>query len=170
VDTAKKADELEKGRREAEEADDDGQKEGTDSAGEKAAKLNIHIQVNTSGEDSKSGASPSETPALCAHVREHCPHLQLLGLMTIGAIARSQASTPETVNEDFVKLAEVRREVAKELKMEEGELELSMGMSADFEAAIGQGSGEVRVGSEIFGERPQKGNAKVKEDAEEGAL
>jgi len=89
--------------------------------------------------------------------------------MTIGAIARSQASTPETVNEDFVKLAEVRREVAKELQMEEEELELSMGMSADFEAAIGQGSGEVRVGSEIFGERPQKGDAKVKEDVEEGA-
>jgi len=95
--------------------------------------------------------------------------------MTIGAIARSQASTPETVNEDFVKLAEVRGEVVKELATkglgegEDNELELSMGMSADFEAAIGQGSGEVRVGSEIFGERPQKGDAKVKEDVEEGA-
>lgn len=85
--------------------------------------------------------------------------------MTIGAIARSVQST-EAVNEDFEALVKVREEVGRELGVEG--LELSMGMSADFEAAIKQGSTEVRVGSEIFGERPQRKDAKVKEEVEEG--
>jgi uncharacterized pyridoxal phosphate-containing UPF0001 family protein len=76
-------------------------------------------------------------------------------MMTIGAIARSKDS--ENVNEDFTVLAETRDSVANELGLEREELELSMGMSADFEAAIGQGSDEVRVGSTIFGERPPRG-------------
>jgi pyridoxal phosphate enzyme (YggS family) len=151
VDTAKKCDELEKGRVDA----------GVE------AKLNVHIQVNTSGEDSKSGVEPDKAAELCRHVKDKCPHLNLLGLMTIGAIARSQATTAETENEDFEALARVRREVAAELGVDEESLELSMGMSADFEAAIRQGSGEVRVGSQLFGERPARGDAKVKEDVEE---
>ena len=75
--------------------------------------------------------------------------------MTIGAIARSQATKSGAENEDFVALKRERERVMGELGVEE--LELSMGMSADFEDAIGQGSDEVRVGSEIFGERPPKG-------------
>ena len=85
--------------------------------------------------------------------------------MTIGAIARSQATTPETENEDFICLRETRDRIVKELGMEDGseELELSMGMSEDFEGAIALGSDEVRVGSTIFGERPPKKEAKVLE-------
>lgn len=128
-----------------------------------APKLNIHVQVNTSGEESKSGCQPGDdTVALCRAVVDTCPHLNLLGLMTIGAIARSKATTPETENEDFVVLREQRDLVRKELGLEEGSLELSMGMSEDFEGAIALGSGEVRVGSTIFGERPAKADAKIK--------
>lgn len=87
--------------------------------------------------------------------------------MTIGAIARSRATTPETENEDFEQLRKVRDAVATQLGIEEEELELSMGMSSDFEAAIKQGSTEVRVGTTIFGERPARGDAKVKEDVAE---
>jgi uncharacterized pyridoxal phosphate-containing UPF0001 family protein len=89
--------------------------------------------------------------------------------MTIGAIARSVATTPENENEDFVTLREQRDLVAKELGLGHGgngegrKLELSMGMSEDFEGAIAMGSDEVRVGSTIFGVRPPKGEAKVKE-------
>ncbi|TLS30680.1 hypothetical protein PpBr36_03162 [Pyricularia pennisetigena] len=124
--------------------------------------LNIHVQVNTSGEESKSGCAPGEeTVALCRAVAsDECPNLRLLGLMTIGAIARSRATTPETENEDFVCLREQRDLVAKELALE-GELELSMGMSDDFEGAISMGSHEVRIGSTIFGERPAKADAKI---------
>ncbi|KAI3319075.1 hypothetical protein HD806DRAFT_539460 [Xylariaceae sp. AK1471] len=136
-------------------------------------KLNIHVQVNTSGEASKSGCSPGpETVALCQAV-EASPNLHLLGLMTIGAIARSVATTPENENEDFLALKEQRDLVIKELGLELGDggggkeggrkLELSMGMSEDFEGAITMGSDEVRVGSTIFGVRPPKAEAKIKE-------
>lgn len=125
------------------------------------------MQVNTSGEEEKSGVEPSDAAELCRHVREKCPHLRLGGLMTIGTIARSKATTEETENEDFVTLRETRDKVCQELGIENGELELSMGMSSDFEGAIAQGSDEVRVGTNIFGERPPKKDAKVKGDVEE---
>ena len=117
------------------------------------------MQVNTSGEDWKSGVAPGEEAiTLCKHVVEQ-KHLKLGGLMTIGAIARSQAMKEGEENEDFGVLKEVRDEVEKALGM--GGLELSMGMSGDFEAAVRQGSDEVRVGTGIFGERPKKGEATV---------
>ena len=81
--------------------------------------------------------------------------------MTIGAIARSRATTKETENEDFAALRQQADLVTRELGLEEGRLELSMGMSEDFEGAIALGSGEVRVGSTIFGERPAKADAKI---------
>ncbi|CEJ80532.1 Putative Alanine racemase family protein (ISS) [[Torrubiella] hemipterigena] len=125
-------------------------------------KISIHVQVNTSGEESKSGCSPGkETVALCREIVDNCPSLNLLGLMTIGAIARSKATTPENENEDFLLLKEQRDLVAKELGLSSDALELSMGMSEDFEGAIALGSGEVRVGSTIFGQRPAKADAKL---------
>ncbi|KYG43212.1 hypothetical protein M433DRAFT_72191 [Acidomyces richmondensis BFW] len=152
VDAAKKADALEKGR-------------AVVAAGmaQKNQKLRVLVQVNTSGEEGKSGVPPSEAAALCRHIVEKCPHLRLGGLMTIGALARSravqQAEGEEMDNEDFVVLKETRERVVRELDglVGEGDLELSMGMSADFEAAVRQGSDEVRVGTKVFGERPAKG-------------
>jgi pyridoxal phosphate enzyme (YggS family) len=156
VDSTKKANELEKGRKALLEKDSG------------AEKLRVMIQVNTSGEDSKSGVEPADTTALCKHVIDECPHLELLGLMTIGAIARSKETTSENENEDFVTLKATRDRVAGELGWDVERLELSMGMSADFEGAINMGSDEVRVGSEIFGERPAKKDALIKEkEAEE---
>lgn len=127
-------------------------------------RLSVHVQVNTSGEDAKSGCAPgADTVALCREILDKCPSLHLLGLMTIGAIARSKATTADNENEDFVALGEQRDLVAKELGLAEDRLELSMGMSEDFEGAIAMGSGEVRVGSTIFGQRPAKADAKIKE-------
>lgn len=129
----------------------------------------MYVQVNTSGEDSKSGVEPGKVAVeLCRHVKESCPHLRLQGLMTIGAIARSEASGKGKENEDFEKLREVKEEVAKALNLGENGLELSMGMSGDFEAAIAQGSDEVRVGTTIFGQRPPKKSEKAKEEVEAG--
>lgn len=159
VDTIKKADQLEKGRymlceREAEYAE---------------IPLTVFVQINTSGEAEKSGVEPGDDAVkLCRHIKENCPHLELQGVMTIGAIARSKATTKETENEDFIRLKEVRDQIADNLGIAPRELELSMGMSADFESAVRCGSDEVRVGTGIFGERPPKKDAKVKEDAEEG--
>ncbi|KAL2259069.1 hypothetical protein VTK26DRAFT_7387 [Humicola hyalothermophila] len=125
-------------------------------------KLNVHVQVNTSGEESKSGCKPGEeVVSLCRAIVNECPNLHLLGLMTIGAIARSVATTTETENEDFALLREQRDLVARELGLDKEGLELSMGMSEDFEGAIVMGSNEVRVGSTIFGQRPAKADAKI---------
>ena len=167
VDSEKKAGLLNNGRREMLER----RKAGGEEANGHAAgdeQLRVFVQVNTSGEDSKSGLSPGseELVKLCRYVQDGCHHLKLQGVMTIGAIARSKASTPETENEDFVSLRDTRDELAGRLGIEKNELELSMGMSEDFEAAIAQGSNEVRVGSTIFGERPPKKDAKVIEETE----
>ncbi|KAI9847032.1 MAG: hypothetical protein M1838_001072 [Thelocarpon superellum] len=156
VDTAKKADALNKGRAKLVE-----ESQASSPDDHAPAPLRIHVQVNTSGEESKSGVAPSEASQLCAHVRTACPALHLQGLMTIGAIARSQASTAETVNEDFECLREVRDAVARDLHLSSADLELSMGMSDDYESAIKAGSDEVRIGSTIFGTRPPRNEAQI---------
>ncbi|KAK2760192.1 hypothetical protein FQN54_002259 [Arachnomyces sp. PD_36] len=133
-----------------------------DREAEEGRLLRIYVQVNTSGEESKSGVEPAEAVKLCRYIREKCPRLKLQGLMTIGAIARSKATTLETENEDFVCLRETRDSVVKDMGLEgEGGLELSMGMSEDFEKAIDMGSDQVRVGSTIFGARPPKGQTQA---------
>jgi PLP dependent protein len=90
--------------------------------------------------------------------------------MTIGAIARSKAAKEGGENEDFIALRGERDRLEGELgdELKGRRLELSMGMSDDFEGAIGMGSDEVRVGSTIFGERPAKEDFKVKRQVEAG--
>ncbi|EFN58933.1 hypothetical protein CHLNCDRAFT_48564 [Chlorella variabilis] len=109
--------------------------------------LAVFVQVNTSGEESKYGVEPQDCLALARHIHEQCPHLRLAGLMTIGM--PDYTSRPE----NFRCLADCRRAVCAALGLQEGDLELSMGMSGDFEAAIEMGSTNVRVGSTIFGAR-----------------
>jgi pyridoxal phosphate enzyme (YggS family) len=112
-----------------------------------AAKLNkagtfcVFCQVNTSREDSKSGVEPSEAMSLCRYIIEQCPNLTLQGLMTIGAPGDESC---------FDTLVACRDEISAALGME---LELSMGMSDDFEVAIAKGATNIRVGSTIFGAR-----------------
>ncbi|KAK9380905.1 uncharacterized protein V2V93DRAFT_391314 [Kockiozyma suomiensis] len=126
-----------------------------DARGDEMPVLNVFIQVNTSGEESKSGLAPgAEVVEVAKYIVESCPKLKLLGLMTIGSIARSKASGSEE-NEDFKSLVRQKIQVEQELEGV-GELQLSMGMSEDFEEAIRQGSTNVRIGSVIFGSRPPK--------------
>ena len=170
MDSIKKANLLDKGRGERLANATKDKQGGGGVGGEEDEQLRVFVQVNTSGEGSKSGVEPKsrELLELCRHIREKCKHLKLQGLMTIGAIARSQATTAETENEDFQCLKDTRDWVAGQLEIEQEELELSMGMSEDFEAAIRMGSNEVRIGSTIFGERPPKGEANVVPEKEEG--
>ncbi|TYI85280.1 hypothetical protein E1A91_D05G429600v1 [Gossypium mustelinum] len=109
--------------------------------------LKIFVQVNTSGEPSKSGIDPSGCVRLAEHVKSHCPLLEFSGLMTIGM--PDYTSTPE----NFRTLSKCRVEVCKALGMTEDQCELSMGMSGDYEQAIEMGSTNVRIGSTIFGPR-----------------
>ncbi|KAG8748112.1 hypothetical protein FRC10_008845 [Ceratobasidium sp. 414] len=134
--------------------------------------LNVMIQINTSGEDSKSGLSPlsspdvaetSEVVALARHVTRSCPSLKLYGVMTIGSYEASTSSDGQ--NPDFLNLKATRDVLQDVLRQDDqlgdkwgtnGELALSMGMSADFEEAIVAGSDLVRVGTGVFGSRPPK--------------
>ncbi|KAK6777026.1 hypothetical protein RDI58_023743 [Solanum bulbocastanum] len=109
--------------------------------------LKVLVQVNTSGEESKSGVDPSNCIELAKHVKLDCPNLEFSGLMTIGR--PDYTSTPE----NFKTLLNCRTEVCKVLGMAESRCELSMGMSSDFELAIEMGSTNVRIGSTIFGPR-----------------
>ena len=161
VDAVKKAEALDRGRGLAVV---NGRRGVGESDGD--SRLKVLVQVNTSGEEAKAGTQPGEeTLQLCRFVREKCSNLRLGGLMTIGAIARSGGGNEvggQGENEDFVCLREERDRVAAELGLENREeLELSMGMSNDFEEAIRSGSQEVRVGTGIFGQRPAKGDAVV---------
>ncbi|XP_052177160.1 uncharacterized protein LOC127791370 isoform X2 [Diospyros lotus] len=92
--------------------------------------LKVLLQVNTSGEVSKSGVDPSACVDLVKHVQLGCPNLEFSGLMTIGM--PDYSSTPE----NFMKLRSCRAEVCRALGIPENQCELSMGMSGDFEQAV----------------------------------
>lgn len=141
---------------------------------ERTTPLNVLLQVNTSGEDVKSGVPPLSPGApadadlvqIARHVITECPKLYLQGLMTIGSLTESLASADKP-NEDFERLRQSRDLLQEAIVKEgfpadagkwgeDGKLLLSMGMSSDFEAALGSGSNIVRVGTGIFGTRPKK--------------
>ncbi|XP_015269483.1 PREDICTED: proline synthase co-transcribed bacterial homolog protein [Gekko japonicus] len=113
-------------------------------------RLKIMVQVNTSGEDSKHGLPPGETAATVAHITQKCPSLEFVGLMTIGSFGHDLSQGP---NPDFQLLISLRQEVCEKLHIPIEKVELSMGMSLDFQHAIEVGSTNVRIGSTIFGER-----------------
>ncbi|KAG7662336.1 uncharacterized protein J8A68_004107 [[Candida] subhashii] len=117
--------------------------------------VNVFLQINTSGEDQKSGYSSSALDDVEETVRylvsDECKKLNLLGLMTIGSFLESTSENGE--NQDFSKLVEVKKILDEKYNLD---LELSMGMSNDFAQAIKQGSTSVRVGSSIFGARPPR--------------
>lgn len=114
--------------------------------------LEIMVQVNTSGEASKSGCEPAAAADLCAKVVVACPLLKLRGLMCIGKYSASEGSAAE----DFEVLKQCRDRAAKALSLDPTTLALSMGMSHDFETALAVGATHVRVGSVIFGARAKK--------------
>lgn len=107
--------------------------------------LNVLIQVNVSGETSKSGVAPAATLLLATAIST-LPRLKLRGLMAI----------PEPTGDaglQRLRFSEIRN-LFEDLKKELAGLDtLSMGMSDDMEAAIAEGSTMVRIGTAIFGAR-----------------
>ncbi|MQM39736.1 Pyridoxal phosphate homeostasis protein [wastewater metagenome] len=103
------------------------------------------IQVNVSGEPSKSGVAPADVPALAREVAA-LPRLALRGLMALPA----PEADPEAQRRPFARL----RGLLEDLRGEGLSLDtLSMGMSADMEAAIAEGATVVRIGTALFGPR-----------------
>ncbi len=110
--------------------------------------LQICLQVNISGEDSKSGVAPNELLELVGTVSA-LPKLTLRGLMTI----------PEPTDDESLQRQQFKqmRLLLNDLKKEGFVLDtLSMGMSSDYKIAIEEGATIVRIGSAIFGARPAK--------------
>ncbi len=107
--------------------------------------LQVCVQVNVSGEASKSGCAPDEAPELCRAVAT-LPGLRLRGLMTV----------PEASDDMAAQQIPFRRlrEIFEAIRQDGLPLDtLSMGMSHDLEAAVAEGATIVRIGTAIFGER-----------------
>ena len=104
--------------------------------------LDVLVQVNVSGEATKSGVSPAEVLALVGAVRR-LPHLRLLGFMTMAPLA----DDPEEARPHFRQLRQLRDAIDPTLT------ELSMGMSDDFAVAIEEGATMVRIGRALFAEQ-----------------
>ena len=93
--------------------------------------MNVFLQVNTSGEEQKHGVAPQDVPALALQIVRECSNLHFRGLMTIGS-----AASAGDENADFERLAECRVQVARALSVPPASLDLSMGMSQDYEQAV----------------------------------
>jgi pyridoxal phosphate enzyme (YggS family) len=115
-----------------------------------APPLNVCLQVNIGGEESKGGVSVAELPALAAAIGA-LPRLKLRGLMCI-------PPDEDDPTRQRMWFAAMRRAL-EELNVAGAGLDtLSMGMSGDFEAAILEGATIVRIGTLLFGERPRATN------------
>jgi pyridoxal phosphate enzyme (YggS family) len=117
---------------------------------EERGPLQVCVQVNISGEVSKSGCAPDEAPGLCAAVCA-IPGLRLRGLMAIPAPS-PEAGGARAPYARLRDLFDSIKSAAQHPSMADFDT-LSAGMSDDLEAAIAEGSTLVRIGSALFGER-----------------
>ena len=109
--------------------------------------IDILIQVNISGEESKSGIAPDELPSLLEYAK-NLTNTHVKGLMTI-----APKCDIDEVSRHFSNMKELFDQTAKQSYRNVTMTELSMGMSGDFETAIKHGATMVRIGSLIFGPR-----------------
>ena len=112
--------------------------------------LDVLVQINTSGEESKYGINPEQAPELIAQL-EGLSRLRVRGLMTLAMNSEDR----EAVRGCFVQLRELRDSLQATAPAGMQLTELSMGMSGDFELAIAEGATIVRIGQAIFGAREQ---------------
>ncbi len=111
--------------------------------------LQVCVQVNVSGEASKSGCAPEEAVELCALIAR-LPGLQLRGLMAIP----EPCDDPVEQRRPFRQLREIFETIRRTVLSPDAPFDtLSMGMTHDLEAAIAEGATIVRIGTAIFGER-----------------
>ncbi len=108
-------------------------------------RIEILLEVNSSGEEQKSGfRTREETLEAAAFIRSSCPHIVLKGIMTVGPLGFDR--------EKNAKAFSYAESVFNEISSEDADV-LSMGMSGDWREAIEAGSTEIRIGTAIFGAR-----------------
>ena len=118
-------------------------------ADEIGASPRILLEVNVSGEKSKSGMKPEDVEQTVRHIVASCPRVTLEGLMTMAPFSED----PEEARPYFRRLRELRDGLEKRLGV--GLPRLSMGMSGDYEVAVEEGATWIRLGTVLFGERPK---------------
>ena len=106
---------------------------------DKEGTMDCLLQVNSAKEETKSGVLPEDAIELFEYIREHCPNINLKGVMSIGAHSDDQTLIRESFETTF-KIYEQLDDVSI----------CSMGMSGDFELAIECGSNMIRLGSVMF--------------------
>jgi pyridoxal phosphate enzyme (YggS family) len=114
--------------------------------------LPCFVQVNVSGEASKSGVEPEETHAFLDRLAQF-EHLRIVGLMTLAEPVETDDALETIVRPQFQqlrRLAETYDGGGNGIVLDR----LSMGMSGDFEVAVEEGATDVRIGSALFGPRP----------------
>ena len=111
-------------------------------------RLDVLVQVNSSGEDSKFGLPPDEVPGFAAALQPF-DRLRVRGLMTLAL----PSPDPHQVAACFRRMRHVQRLLRDAGLLGQAWDELSMGMSGDFELAIAHGATQVRIGTAIFGRR-----------------
>ena len=131
-------------------------------ADEIGASPHILLEVNVSGEKSKSGMRPEDVRPTVEHIQECCPRITLEGLMTMAPFSEN----PEDARPYFRRLRELRDGLERDLGV--GLPRLSMGMSGDYEVAVEEGATWVRLGTVLFGERPKARRA-VSTDGDDGS-
>ena len=124
----------------------------------------VLLEVNVSGESSKSGMKPEEVRGALEHIAAHCPRITVEGLMTMAPFSEN----PQDARPYFRRLRELRDEMQGALGV--ALPRLSMGMSGDYEVAVEEGATWVRLGTVLFGERPKAKRAAASGDDGDGAL
>ena len=133
-------------------------------AEEIGARPRILLEVNVSGEQSKSGMKPEEVESAVAHLMSSCSRITLEGLMTMAPFSEN----PEDARPHFRRLRELRDRLEGRFGIRLPRL--SMGMSGDYEVAVEEGATWVRLGTVLFGERPKvKAVRSEADDASESA-
>ncbi|GAB4161387.1 MAG: YggS family pyridoxal phosphate-dependent enzyme [Planctomycetota bacterium] len=119
--------------------------EAVSAAGESLGRtIDVLIEINVSGEDTKQGASPSDLKALVERAMQ-LTHVNPIGLMTMAPIV----SDPEDARPYFSALRELASTIRESFSLD-GFRELSMGMSGDYEAAVKEGATILRIGSALY--------------------
>ena len=123
-------------------------------AAQKELVMDVLIEVNMGGEESKFGVAPEETEALLREIAAMA-HIRVRGLMTVAPFVENQEENREVFRQIRELLVDMNSKEIDNIKMDT----LSMGMTGDYEVAIEEGATIVRVGTGIFGERyyPNKG-------------
>lgn len=111
--------------------------------------MDILIQVNAAGEESKFGIEPGSVKELIMEILDNCPNVNVKGLMFVAPFAED----PEEVRGYFAQVAAMYNEYSKISHQRLDFRYLSMGMSHDYLTAMEEGANLVRVGSAIFGSR-----------------